>query len=245
MVAFRAAGRPGALVLALDIVPLGARIVVVVDPWRARLHRVKWGDFRHLGPPWILPQTQRYPSRLSLFASQFWGCKFLNFLNLARLSGAAAFTGGLLRFVSAFNPPLSPVSAEGLWDLTDVCLTLGLIGIYLVRAEKLGFLGLAAFALSIAALSFIGGPDADPFGFSTYQEGAAALIISLIGLSIAWIRAGERPLAPPALWFGAAIAGGVLGALPQPLPSYGFLVAGCLFGAAFMAAGWDLMRRKA
>ncbi len=162
---------------------------------------------------------------------------------LFRLSGFAALLGGLLRIVSAFNPPISPVALEALWDAIDICLTLGLIGIYLIRAEKLGFLGLAAFVLAVASLSFIGGPDADPFGFSTYQEGAAALVISLVGLSIAWVRAGERPLLPPLLWFAAAVAGGLIGMLPEPFPSYGFLAAGNLFGAAFAAAGWDLLSR--
>jgi hypothetical protein len=159
------------------------------------------------------------------------------------MAGVAALVGGLFRIVSAFDPPLDQVAREAVWDLTDICLTLGLIGIYLIRAEKLGFLGFAGFVLAMASLSFIGGPDADLFGFSTYEEGAAALVISLIGVSIAWLRAGERPLAPPLLWFGTAVAGGVMGLLPAAFSGYGFLAAGCLFGAGFAAAGWDLMRR--
>jgi hypothetical protein len=162
---------------------------------------------------------------------------------LFRLSGLAALLGGLLRIVSALPLSLSPESLEALWDGIDMLLTLGLIGIYVVRAEKLGFLGLAAFALAMASLSFIGGPDADPFGFSTYEQGAAALAISLLGLSIAWLRAGERTFAPPLLWFASVIAAGLLGMLPAPLPSWGFAAAGMLFGAAFAAAGLDLVRR--
>ncbi len=134
------------------------------------------------------------------------------------------------------------VTLEWLYTGIDVLLLFGLIGIYLARAERFGFLGLASFAVAVAALSFIGGPDADPFGFSTYQEGAMALAIALVGMSIAWLRAGERPLAAPACWFASIIAAGVLGMLPQPLPNYGLIAAGVLFGAGFISAGLDLMR---
>lgn len=161
---------------------------------------------------------------------------------LFRLSGAAAIAGGLLRVASAVPLYLDATGQEWLWTLVDMLLTLGLIGIYLARAGKLGFLGLAGFALAMASLSFIGGPDADVFGFSTYEQGAAALAISLVGLSIAWVRAGERPLAPPLCWFGAVVAAGGLGMLPAPLPDYGFLAAGTLFGLGFATAGWDLLK---
>jgi hypothetical protein len=158
------------------------------------------------------------------------------------LAGFAAILGGLLRVASAFPLPLSAIEHEALWDITDAFFTLGLIGVYLDRAPRLGFLGLASFVVAIAALSFIGGPDADPFGFSTYEQGAAALLIALLGLSIAWLRAGERPLWPPLLWFASAIAAGALSALPAPWPDYGFTSAGIFFGLGFCAAGWPLAR---
>jgi hypothetical protein len=162
---------------------------------------------------------------------------------LLKLSGFAALAGGILRIASAAQLPLGPTTSEALWDLIDVLLVFGLIGIYLSRAEKLGFLGLAAFACAMASLSFIGGPDADVFGFSTYEQGAAALAISMVGFALAWLRAGERPLAPPLLWFASVLAVGVLGLLPAPAPAYGLKAAGALFGLAFAAAGWDLLRR--
>jgi hypothetical protein len=164
---------------------------------------------------------------------------------LFRLSGGSALAGGLLRVVSAFPLGFEAMTLEALWSLIDVLLSLGLIGIYLARAEALGFLGLAGFVLAMAAFSFIGGPDADVFGFSTYEQGAAVLAIALAGLSIAWLRAGIRPLAAPLLWFGSVIVAGVLQMLPHPLPQYGFMAAGILFGLAFAAGGIDLLRRLA
>ena len=168
----------------------------------------------------------------------------MNAAILFRLSGFAALLGGLARMASALPLPLGPLAQEALWDAIDAALTLGLIGIYLSRADKFGALGLAAFVLATASLSFIGGPDADVFGFSTYEQGAAALAISMVGLSLAWFRANARPLAPPLCWFGAVIAAGVMGMLPEPLNGYGFVISGALFGAGFAVAGWDLLRRR-
>ncbi len=159
----------------------------------------------------------------------------MNASQLFRLSGAAAIAGGALRIISAFPLITDPIQQQWLWAIIDIFLTLGLIGIYLSRAEKLGFLGLASFIVGMAALSFIGGPDADPFGFSTYEQGAMTLVIALIGLSLAWLRAGERPLAAPICWFASALAAG--------LPDYGFMIAGILFGAGFVLAGLPLLRR--
>jgi hypothetical protein len=159
----------------------------------------------------------------------------MNAGQLFRLSGAAAIAGGALRIFSAFALLTDPIQQQWLWVIVDIFVTLGLIGIYVSRAEKLGFLGLASFIVGMAALSFMGGPDADPFGFSTYEQGAMTLVIALIGLSLAWVRAGERPLAAPICWFTSALAAG--------LPDYGFLIAGILFGAGFVFAGLSLLRR--
>ena len=70
----------------------------------------------------------------------------------------AAITGGALRVISAFPLVTDPIQQQWLWVIIDIFLTLGLIGIYVARADKLGFLGLASFVIAIAALSFIGGP---------------------------------------------------------------------------------------
>lgn len=163
---------------------------------------------------------------------------------LYRAAGAAALAAGLLRIAASFPILHGRETLEWLYTAIDALLLFGVMGVYFSRAPRLGFLGFASFVVAVAALSFIGGPDADPFGFSTYQEGAAALAIAMVGLSIAWLRAGERPWLAPLFWFGSAIAGGVLALLPAPLPGYALAGAGVLFGAGFVAAGWTLLRRK-
>jgi hypothetical protein len=163
-------------------------------------------------------------------------------LQLFRLAGAASMAGGALRIFASFPLIEDAITLEWLYAGIDVLLLFGLIGIYLARAERLGLLGLASFGVAAAALSFIGGPDADPFGFGTYQEGATVLAIAMVGLSIGWLRAGERPLVAPGCWFASVVAAGVLGWLPAPMPTYGLPAAGVLFGAGFLAAGIDLLR---
>lgn len=168
----------------------------------------------------------------------------MNYAALYRLAGLAAIAGGLLRIATSFPLIQDPVTLEWLYTGIDILLLLGLIGIYLQRAERLGFLGLTSFCVAVAALSFIGGPDSDPFGFSTYEQGAAVLAIALIGLSLAWIRSGEKPLAPTFCWIGSVIAVGVLNYIP-PLSAYGMPLAGALFGLGFVLAGLPLLRLRA
>lgn len=169
----------------------------------------------------------------------------MNTETLFKLSGAAAILGGLLRIFSAFPLLEDDMTREALYTAIDILLVFGLIGIYLARASRLGVVGFTGFVLAMAGFSFIGGPDADVFGFSTYQEGAAVVAIAMVGVSLAWLRAKERPLAAPLCWIGSVIAVGVLNMLPAPLPSYGFTAAGALFGAGFIAAGFPLLAPSA
>ncbi len=163
---------------------------------------------------------------------------------LFRAAGGAAIAAGVLRVLAALPLIEGELTQEWLYTVIDILLLYAIMGIYVIRARRLGLLGFASFAVAVAALSFIGGPDADPFGFSTYEEGAATLVIAMVGLSLAWLRAGERPLLAPLLWFASAIAAGVLSMLPAPLPQYGFVAAGALFGLGFVSAGWDLFEAR-
>lgn len=164
-------------------------------------------------------------------------------VQLFRLAAVAAIAGGLLRIAVAFPIFSDPVTLEWLYTGIDVLLLFGVIGIYLDRFERLGFLGLASFAVAVAALSFIGGPDADTLGFSTYEQGAVTLAIAMVGLSIAWVRQGEQPLGPALCWFGSVVCVGVLELAPLP-QSCGFIGAGVLFGAGFAWAGYALFSSR-
>lgn len=162
---------------------------------------------------------------------------------LYKLSGFAAIMGGGLDILRVFPILTDPITREWLYAAIDILLVFGLIGIYLIRAERLALLGLASFAVTMAGLSFIGGPDADTLGFSTSEQGMAVIAIGMIGLSIAWLRASEKPIAPPLCWFGSVVAAGALGMLPAPAPEYALKAATILFGAGFVLAGLQLIRR--
>jgi hypothetical protein len=162
---------------------------------------------------------------------------------LFRLAGLAGVLAGGARILAAFPWSNDAIAKEALYDSIDALLLFAVMGIYLARKDALGVLGFASFVVAIASLSFIGGPDADPFGFSTYTQGAYALAIAMVGMSLAWWRAGERPLLAPLCWFGAVIAGGVLSRLPAPASNYGTLAAGVLFGAGFVSAGVALLTK--
>lgn len=168
----------------------------------------------------------------------------MNYAGLYRLSGGAAVAGGALRILAAFPVTQDQVTLEWLYAATDVLLLMGLMGIYLSRAEHLGFLGLAGFGVAVAALSFIGGPDADTLGFSTYEQGAATLAIAMVGLSLAWLQRRETPIWPPLCWFGSVVAVGAFALIPALAP-YGLMAAGVLFGLGFALAGWELARPRA
>ncbi len=163
---------------------------------------------------------------------------------LYRLAGLAALLAGAGRILAAFPWTSEALLREALYDAIDVLLLFGVMGVYFSRKDQLGALGFASFAVAIAALSFIGGPDADPFGFSTYQQGAYALAIAMVGMSLAYWRAKQTPLLAPACWFLSVIAAGVLRMLPAPMPDYGFTAAGILFGLGFVFAGLDLISTK-
>ncbi|MBS0385542.1 MAG: hypothetical protein JSS00_09360 [Proteobacteria bacterium] len=163
---------------------------------------------------------------------------------LFRLAGLASLLAGAGRILSTFAWTGDAVSREALYDAIDALLLFAVMGVYFSRKDQLGALGFASFAVAIAALSFIGGPDADPFGFSTYQQGAYALAIAMVGISLAWWRAKQKPLWAPACWFLSVIAAGVMRMLPPPAPDYGFAAAGLLFGLGFVFAGLDLIRTR-
>ncbi|MBI1250480.1 MAG: hypothetical protein GC189_03305 [Alphaproteobacteria bacterium] len=162
---------------------------------------------------------------------------------LFRLAGVAAFAGGAARMVSSFPLRLPAQAQEALYDGIDVLLLLGLMGLYLRKARAMGLPGLLCFLTAVAALSFIGGPDADPFPFSTYQTGAALLGAAMAAFGVVWILARQRPLFAAFYWILAVVAAIGLPYAGAPFAAYAGLIAGLLFGAGFAFAGIELIVR--
>lgn len=157
---------------------------------------------------------------------------------LHRMAGVAALLGGGARVAASFIP-WSPgdASLEALYAAIDMLLLLGLFGVYARKAAVLGPVGLIGFVAATCALSLIGGPDADPFGVSTYRVGASILSVAmaLFGV-VALVRRAMPPWAP-ICWL-ASLGAGL--ASTGADASGSFMAAGVLFGAGFVAAGLEL-----
>lgn len=157
---------------------------------------------------------------------------------LIRLGGYVAIGGGALKLVAAFIP-YTPQSAflEGLYGVIDAGLLFGLIAVYLVAASKIGWAGLASFAVALTALASILGPEAEMFGIDFYQTGAMIFTLGLTALSIQMIR--KRILAAAAaLWIASALIGAVLTSVGNP---FAFTAAGIALSAGFIVAGYRIL----
>jgi hypothetical protein len=161
---------------------------------------------------------------------------------LERLSGVSAILAGLLRIISSFFT-LNPPATEAVYLATDLLILAGLGGIYLSRAPQLGWLGLFGFVIAFTGAAIIVGPDGLLFGVDEYQLGAGLLTFGLALLAAASLVNGSYPVWVPLLWLGTFVAG--LAASFLPNASTAFVIAGVLFGASFVAAGYELLRRPA
>jgi hypothetical protein len=149
------------------------------------------------------------------------------------LGATAAMIGGALRIVSAFAP-YTPDSAwlEALYGVIDVALLLGLLGIGLFAADRLGAAGFGCFIVALGALASIVGPDAQVFGVDFYRAGAGIFVLALAGLAVALLRA-RLLIGPAGLWLASAAAG----ALSATGSTIAFAIAGVALGAGFLLAG--------
>jgi len=155
---------------------------------------------------------------------------------LLRLSAVAAILGGGLRVLDAFingNMRVQQVA----YFVTDTMLIFGLCGIYLSRSNRLGLVGLLGFVSSVIGLLIV-----RSFGQSAYLVGASVTLLGMVAISVAMlVRAAFQRLAPT-LWIASLIVGVI--ALPFKL-TWGFTVAGIIFGLGFVAAGISLKPSRA
>ena len=160
---------------------------------------------------------------------------------LVRFGAAAALVGGVLRIASTFVPwQAEQAWLEAFYGVIDLCLLFGLLGVYLAHAERLGVAGLVTFAMALAGLASIVGPDAQMFGVDFYRVGALVFLAGLAGLSVQMLL--KRVLAPSAaLWIAALVSSLVGAALQAPLAIMG---AGMLLGAGYVMAGLGIHRPR-
>lgn len=158
---------------------------------------------------------------------------------LLRVLGAAAILGGALRTGSSFIPWDGSAGIEALALVIDVALLFGLMGIYLGVRGRVGWFGLAAFALAETGVASIVGPDTQAFGIDTYQAGVVAISVGLAALGVAMLLTRAGFAVTSICWIASLIVGVAGGAIGQG--ALGILVGGILFGLGFVAAGLRLV----
>ena len=151
---------------------------------------------------------------------------------LVKLGALASTVSGALRIASTFIPyqPGSP-ALETLYGVIDLGLMFGLVALYLANAERLGALGLAAFAIALAGVASIVGPDALMSGVDFYRIGALTFVSGLALLSAVMLRTGVMRVAA-VLWLATFVS-----SLTASIWPPAFMAAGLFLGAGYIVAG--------
>jgi hypothetical protein len=162
---------------------------------------------------------------------------------LLKVFGAGSVIGGLLRVVSSFVTTADDQSLlELLYIATDLCLILGLVGIYVIHRETLPAYGHIGFIIALCGLSFITGPEAEIYGMGAYQIGTPVIGTGIFLLALSQLRRASYPDAAPTLLLASIALGGVAMAIPQyPII---FAVCGVLFGLGFILNGVYICRNS-
>jgi hypothetical protein len=162
----------------------------------------------------------------------------MRYRTFAVLAGSAAAMGGALRIAAIFTTTMTtPQTLAWFYFLIDVLLTLGLVGWYVLRAERLGGVGLTGFVIALSAILLI--RSAGLLG-ATYQTGAALLAVGLAVMSTAALLRRDKPLLAPILWL-LCLMSGVATLAIKPVAT----AAVVLFGLGYIAAGVELLRDRA
>ena len=157
---------------------------------------------------------------------------------ILKLAGAAAIAGGALRIVDAITVGvLSDHTLQLLYFMTDFLFLLGLVGIYVPRAEALGLGGLLGFVVTFLGFLIVRSSESTFFGMG-YVFGAAVTLMGLTVMSIPMLlrKIGSRCAAW--LWL-LALALGIASAVSGA--AFAARAAGVVFGAAFIFAGMELI----
>lgn len=163
--------------------------------------------------------------------------------NLLRLSGLAAFLGGVLRVASPVFGALMPDEALHLmWVGTDLLLLFGTFGLWTATRRATEAWGVVALVVMMIGLLLVRSSAERIFGPNSYGVGAGiwGLGQAILGATLLITRSGFRLAS--ILWLASL----VLGLAGQRIELWldGFGWAGIAFAAGWICAGLTLMRRK-
>lgn len=163
--------------------------------------------------------------------------------NLLRLAGAAGFIGGLLRIASVFVGMLLPDAALHLaWIGTDLLLLFGIAGLWAATRAATGAWGVVALVIMVGGLLLVRSSAERIFGPDSYGVAAGFWGLGQAILAATLLATGSGFGVAAILWL-VSLALGLAGTRID-LWVDGFGWAGLTFAAGWMAAGFELMRRK-
>lgn len=160
---------------------------------------------------------------------------------LIRLGGMAAMLAGALRIVFTFVPyRKDSVALEVFYLVIDVALLFSLLAIYFCQHEHAGLTGFIGFVVAFVGTALIVGPDGALGGIDIYTAGSLLISLGLSVLAMGVWRANILPRAVPVLWWLSTVIG--IGGFVAGGWQITFMLAGVLFGLAFVLAGWTISR---
>jgi len=155
---------------------------------------------------------------------------------MQRIFGIGGMLGGLLRVITSFIPASEdPNLLQLLYVITDIGLIQGIVGIYLIERKSLSNSGHMGFAITLSALSFISGPEAEIYGVSAYEIGSLPIGLGILIFTIAQLKSGSVHKIGAYILIGSVVSGG----LSILFPSFPKLLvfSGFLFGIGFFING--------
>src|SRR5262245_3978300 len=158
---------------------------------------------------------------------------------ITRLCGIAAMFAGLLRATASFIPETA-ANVHVLYLFTDLLLFIAVIGLYRSSVVAGNIVGRLGFAIMCIALVVLIGRDVGTVAAGAYAGAAAVFSLGLVLISIQALRVRKIPSWIPISWILSTTIGPVGFFVPKL--SVLFVMAGLLFGIAFMGAGVVLWR---
>jgi hypothetical protein len=161
---------------------------------------------------------------------------------LIRICAVAAILAGVLRAITSFIPETTP-NVFLLYLVIDLCLLLGVIGLYRFTVSAVKLVPLLGAALMFIVLVVLIGRDLGLAPASIYAGAAATFSVGLDLFAIHALRNWKLPIWIPIAWLLSTIIGPMGFFIPQLL--FLFAISGLIFGIAFAGAGVVMLRQLA
>jgi len=160
---------------------------------------------------------------------------------LFRICAVCALLAGILRAITSFIPEGTP-NVLLFYLAVDLCLFMGVIGLYGFVVGPSRFLPLLGSALMVLALVALIGRDLGLASANIYAGAAATFSLGLDLFAIHLLQTRKLPSWIPVAWLVSTIVGPV-GFFVSQL-HFLFAISGLIFGMAFSAAGIMMWLRR-